>query len=195
MARHQDELVAGGVVVGLERLVADPIEIVAPDPAWLDRYTEMAARLEGVLGETALRIDHVGSTAVPGLMAKPTIDVQVTVADADDEDGFRSAIEGLGLELRFVIDGWRYFRPPGDLPRDWQVHVRTAGSPRQRAALLFRDYLRAHPAQAREYEVLKVGLAEVHETDRIAYNDGKSEWIEAALRRAEAWATACRWEP
>jgi dephospho-CoA kinase len=128
-------------------------------------------------------------------MAKPTIDVQVTVADADDEVGFRSAIEGLGLELRFVVAGWRYFRPPADLPRSWQVHVRTAGSPRQRAALLFRDYLRANPAQAREYEALKLGLAEVHEADRIAYNDGKSEWIEAALRRAEGWAAASHWQP
>jgi GrpB-like predicted nucleotidyltransferase (UPF0157 family) len=194
MARHEDELVAGGVVVGLGRVGADPIEVVAPDPAWPGRYAEMAARLGAVLGETAVRIDHVGSTAVPGLMAKPTIDIQVTVADADDEVGYRSAIEGLGLELRFVIAEWRYFRPPGDLPRTWQVHVRTAGSARQRAALLFRDYLRANPAQAREYEALKLGLAEIHDTDRIAYNDGKSEWIEAALQRAETWATDCHWQ-
>ena len=195
MARQEDLLVAGGVVVGRARVGVDAIEVVAPDPAWPDRYAEMAARLEAVLGETALRIDHVGSTAVPGLMAKPTIDIQVTVADADEEEGFRSAIEGLGLELRFLVAGWRYFRPPADLPRDWQVHVRTAGSARMRAALLFRDYLRANPAQAREYETLKLGLAEVHEADRIAYNDGKGDWIEAALERAEAWATACDWQP
>jgi GrpB-like predicted nucleotidyltransferase (UPF0157 family) len=155
----------------------------------------MAARLRAALGETALRIDHVGSTAVPGLMAKPTIDVMVTVTDADDEVGFRSAIEGLELELRFVIAGWRYFRPPGDTPRSWQVHVRTEGSPRQRAALLFRDYLRANPAEAREYEALKLRVMRMHDTDRIAYNDGKSDWIEAALRRAEAWATSSDWQP
>ena len=195
MTRHEDELVAGGVVVGLGRVGVDPIEVVAPDPAWPVRYAEMAARLAAVLGETALRIDHVGSTAVPGLVAKPTVDIQVTVSDADDDARFRSAIEGLGLELRFVIAGWRYFRPPADLPRSWHVHVRTAGSPRQRAALLFRDYLRSNPAQAREYGAIKVGLAKVHEEDRIAYNDGKSEWIEAALQRAEAWAAACRWQP
>ena len=194
MARHEDLLVAGGIVVGLGRVGADPVEVVAPDPAWPGRFTEMAARLKAVLGETALRIDHVGSTAVPGLMAKPTIDVQVTVADADDDVVFRSAIEGLGLELRFVIAGWRYFRPPVNRPRSWQVHVRTAGSPRQRAALLFRDYLRADPTQAREYEALKLDLA-AHEADRIAYNDGKSDWIEAALRRAEGWAAASDWQP
>ncbi len=195
MATLEEELKAGGVIVGLGRADGDPIEVVAPDPAWPSLFTEIAARLTAALGETALRIDHVGSTAVPGLMAKPIIDVQVTVADADDERTYRSAIEGLGFELRFVIAGWRYFRPPGDLPRRWQIHVRTAGSPRQRATLLFRDYLRANQAEAREYEALKLGLAVVHQADRIAYNDGKSEWIEAVLRRAEAWAAASRWQP
>jgi GrpB-like predicted nucleotidyltransferase (UPF0157 family) len=195
MATLDEELNAGGVIVGRGRADAEPVEVVAPDPAWSSQYAEIADRIEAALGSTALRIDHVGSTAVPGLRAKPIVDVQVTVLDADDEDAYRSVIEGLGFELRFFIAGWRYFRPPADRPRRWQIHVRTAGSPRQRAALLFRDYLRVHPSAAREYEALKLDLARIHETDRVAYNDGKSAWIEATLRRAEAWAAVSHWRP
>jgi len=183
----------GGTILGPER--DDPVEIVPYDTAWPSRFAAWRARIATALGDPALRIEHVGSTAVPGLAAKPVIDIQLSVADVSDEAAYVPAIEALGFGLRYRHrgHGWRYFRPPPGLPRQTQVHVCSAGGEWQRAHLLFRDYLRAHPAEADAYGAVKREAATRHPRDRIAYTDAKGTFILPALERAEAWARVSGW--
>jgi GrpB-like predicted nucleotidyltransferase (UPF0157 family) len=193
MPTFADSIAAGGRQIGPER--NDVVELVPYDPTWPGRFEEMRARLAAALGPTALRIDHVGSTAVPGLGAKPVIDIQVSVPDVDDEAAFVGPIEAQGFGLRWIEPGHRYFRPPPGLPRLWQVHVCTVGSRWERVHLLFRDYLRAHGATAAEYEALKRRLAAENREDRIAYTDAKGPFIDGVVARAEEWAASTGWQP
>jgi len=193
MPTFRESMAAGAQLIGPQR--NDPIELADYDAAWPGRFEQMRARLAAALGNTARRIDHVGSTAVPGLAAKPVIDIQVSVPDVEDEAAFRAPIEAQGFGLRWIDLGHRYFRPPPPLPRDYQVHVCTIGSDWERVHVLFRDYLRSHPATAAEYERLKRGLAARHTWDRIGYNEAKGPFIETVVARAEEWATASGWTP
>lgn len=193
MPTFAESVASGGRQVGRTR--NEPIVVVDYDPAWPERFVEISTRLAGALGARAVRIDHVGSTAVPGLPAKPIVDVQISVPDVEDEPGYLPSIEGQGFDLRWIEPGHRYLRPPPELPRLWQVHVCTVGSDWERVHLLFRDYLRAHPAAAVEYAALKRQLADEYRRDSIAYTDAKGSWIEGALRLAEEWAHATGWRP
>jgi GrpB-like predicted nucleotidyltransferase (UPF0157 family) len=183
----------GGVILGAVR--NDPIEIVDYDPAWPALFEEMRVQLAAALGPTAARIDHVGSTAVPRLAAKPVVDIQVSVPDVEDEPAYRGSIESCGFALRFREPGHRYFRPPPGLSRHWQVHVCTIGSEWERIHLLFRDHLRAHPAEAERYAATKRQAALQHPTDRIAYTDTKEPVINEMVGRAEDWAAVTGWRP
>jgi GrpB-like predicted nucleotidyltransferase (UPF0157 family) len=169
----------------------DPIRVVAYDPAWPGRFRSWRDRLAGALGPAALRIDHVGSTAIPGLPAKPVIDVQVSVADVEDEDAYVAAVEAVGVPLRMREAGHRYFRPE---TREVQVHVCAAGGPWERDHLLFRDFLRARPDMRDDYAALKLALAERFGDDRLAYNDAKTAFILDVVARAGDWAQATGWE-
>ena len=183
----------GGLIRGPER--ADPVEVVAWDPEWPRRYEEMRARLVEALGPLSLRIEHVGSTSIAGIPAKPVIDIQVSVADVEDTDAYREQVEACGFGLRYITAGWRYFRPPPPLPRDYQVHVVQVGSAQERQRLLFRDFMRAHSGEAAEYGRLKLRLAQQDHDDRIQYMDDKAPFIAAVLEAAEAWADATAWQP
>jgi GrpB-like predicted nucleotidyltransferase (UPF0157 family) len=188
-----ESIAAGGRIVGRDR--NEPIELSEYDPARPARFEEMRDRLAAALGEVALRIDHVGSTSVPGLVAKPIVDIQVSVSDVDDEAVYVAPIEALGLEMRWIETGHRYFRAPPPLPRRCQVHVCTVGSDWERRHLLFRDYLRSHPDAARDYGNLKRRLAAEHKWDRIAYTDAKGPFIDATTAKAEVWAAETHWQP
>lgn len=183
------------IVGGSDRVRRDPVKVVDYDPAWPSRFEAWRDRLAAALGSTARRIDHVGSTAVPGLPAKPVIDVQVSVPDIHDEAIYVPAIERVGIAFRSRDAEHRYFRPSGDRPREVQVHVCAAGSRWERVHLLFRDYLRAHPQAADAYAEMKRELAGRHRDDRIAYNEAKTEFILDQLERAEEWADRVRWTP
>jgi GrpB-like predicted nucleotidyltransferase (UPF0157 family) len=180
------------VTEGSER-GGEPIEVVAYDPEWTTRFETWRATLAEVLGDSAVRIEHVGSTAVPGLDAKPIVDVQISVARLDDEDTYVSPIESVGLQLRTRDAERRFFRPSPDRPRDIHVHVCEVGSEWEREHLLFRDYLRAHPADCRAYAANKRAAAVHWRDDRIAYTDAKSEVILPVLERAQEWARATGW--
>lgn len=180
-------------MLGAER--ADPIEVVEDDPLWPERFEEMRARLAAALGSTAIRIEHVGSTAVPGLAAKPVVDIQVSVPDVEDEPAYREAIESCGFALRYCEPGHRYFRPPRPLPRLWHIHVCAVGGEWERVHLLFRDYLRCHPVAVKRYAVMKREMAVVHRNESIAYTDAKSPLIDEMLVRAEDWAAETGWRP
>ena len=140
--------------------------IVEPDPGWTDLFEQYKAKLAYALGPVALRIDHVGSTAVPGLPAKPVIDIQVSVRDVTDESGYRPAIESVGWPLRAREPDHRFFRPPASEERSVHVHVCSAGSEWEREHLLFVAFLRAHPEQAAGYGRLKRELARRFGRDR-----------------------------
>lgn len=182
------------------------IEIVSYRERWPREFAEIAAPLRRALGDLALRIDHIGSTSVPGLAAKDVIDVQVTVRDLDGR--IEVALAPLGYHRRPDLKDDH--RPPGmDGPdSDWQkqffappagqrrtnLHVRMQGRPNQRYPLLFRDYLRAHPASAEAYARLKLALAQVFDDTR-AYADAKDPACDLIALAAEGWARATAWTP
>ncbi|HEX2141807.1 MAG TPA: GrpB family protein [Candidatus Limnocylindria bacterium] len=181
------------IVGGSDRSTTDPIRIVDYDPAWPTLFQEWCGRLAEALGDGATRIDHVGSTAVPCLAAKPIIDVQISVPDVNDEATYVSAIERAGVAFRARDPEHRYFRPSGDRPRAVQVHVCQAGSGWERTHLLYRDFLRANPETRDAYAALKRDLAARYRDDRIAYTEAKTSFILDTMSRAAAWAAQSGW--
>jgi GrpB-like predicted nucleotidyltransferase (UPF0157 family) len=181
------------------------VAIVDYDPTWPDQFEQLAAALRRHLGDGVVGIDHIGSTAVPGLAAKDVIDLQVTVADLADADRLAPAFERAGY---LATPYRRDHQPAGDRSdpgrwekRLWQspprarrvnVHVRVAGWPNQRYALLFRDYLRAHARAGAAYARLKRGLAERFGDDLAAYTDLKDSACDLIVVAAETWAAAGR---
>lgn len=188
--------VLGALYPGIELIGGpgrDPVEVVAYDPDWPRRFGGRRDRLVDSLGPVALRIDHIGSTSVPGLAAKPVVDVQVSVSDPEAEDRYVPAIEGLGVPLRAREPDHRYFRPPPGRPRDVQIHVCRSGSPWESDHLRIRDYLLANAAARSAYQTLKLELAERFHNDRLAYNESKTAFILDTLEAAEEWAAASGW--
>jgi len=167
-----------------------PIEVVSYDPAWPLRFAALRAPLAEALAGVAERIEHVGSTAVPGLAAKPIVDVQVAVADPDGEELFRPALERLGYVLRVREPGHQMFRTPA---LDVHVHVWRAGGEDERRHLLFRDWLRRDDADRARYEGVKRALAAREWDDMNAYADAKSPVIMEIMERAERWAAQTGW--
>lgn len=181
---------------GLELIGAgggDSIEVVPYDDGWPHLFRHLRNELESALGAHARLIEHIGSTAVPGLAAKPVIDIQVSVADVDNEEAFVPAVESLDMPLRGREPGHRYFRPPAGEPRLAQIHVCDAGSAWESDHLLFRDYLREHSAGRDAYAALKEELANRYPDDRLAYNEAKTGFILDTLEDARLWADAVGW--
>ncbi len=154
------------------------LEVVEYNPEWPRRFEAERALLSGVLGTVAVEIHHVGSTAVPGLAAKPIIDMVVEVTDLAALDALNADLERIGYEAKseFGIAGRRYFRKGGD-QRTHHVHAFVRGDLNIARHLAFRDYLRAHPGIRQEYGALKKSLAAqcAHDSDR--YCAGKEAWI------------------
>ena len=153
------------------------VEVAAYDASWPGRYQRWRDRLVARrLADTALRIEHVGSSAVPGLAAKPTIDVQVSVADLDDESRYVAPIEQAGVQLRSRDALHRFLRPFAGQPREVHVHVCQAGSDWECEHLLFRDYLRSHPAARDASDPGGNNTQHVHVVpdDRIARTEAKN---------------------
>jgi GrpB-like predicted nucleotidyltransferase (UPF0157 family) len=168
---------------------ADDQPAVGPyDESWPGRYAEWAARLATELGPVAERIEHVGSTSVPGLAAKPVIDIQLSVADVAAEDRYRGPLERTGVQLRYRDDEHRFFRPVAGRPWDVHVHVCGTGSDWERRHLLLRDYLRASPAARAAYAEVKLTSSGRWGGDRMGYNAAKTGVILDLLAEAEAWA-------
>jgi GrpB-like predicted nucleotidyltransferase (UPF0157 family) len=173
----------------------DLIEIVAYDPQWPARFESWRHRLAAALGPVARHIDHFGSTSIPGLPAKPVIDIQVRVDDMTREELYVPQIEALGVQLRSRDDDHRFFRPFAGMPRDVHIHVCNLGSEWARKDLLFAAYLRQDPAAREEYLRGKELAAARWADDRIAYTEAKTEVINAISPRAEEWARKTGWTP
>jgi GrpB-like predicted nucleotidyltransferase (UPF0157 family) len=176
--------------------VGDRVEIVKYDSTWPERFRQLATQLRDALGETAHRIDHIGSTAVPGLDAKPVIDIQVSVADLEPLTAYDRAITSLGYVFRSDNPDRtkRYFRETPGKPRT-HIHVRWCGSWAEQFALLFRDFLRAHPAEAERYAALKYDLAARYGEDREGYTEAKGPFIWELMKDADRWSKAVGWHP
>ena len=150
--------------------------------------------MRAALGDVALRIDHIGSTAVPGLDAKPIIDIQISVTDFEPLDAFRVPLQGIGYVFRSENPERtkRYFREsPGQ--RRTHVHVRRSGSWAEQFALLFRDFLRAHADEAQRYAALKHSLAALYLDERDRYTEAKEPFIWELMRRADRWSQDVGW--
>lgn len=164
----------------------EPVLVVEYDPGWPRRYEEEEGRIVAALGELAVGIEHVGSTAVPELGGKPVIDIMVGVARFEDGEQCVGPLEGLGYEYlgEFGIPGRLYFRK--GIPRRCQIHLVEHGSDFWERHLLFRDFLRGHPEIAAEYYSLKKELAARYRTDREAYTEAKTHFIRSVEERARA---------
>jgi GrpB-like predicted nucleotidyltransferase (UPF0157 family) len=180
------------VVPGSDR-GGDPHEVTSYDPGWAALFNGWRDRLAAALGSLPARIEHVGSTAVPGLAAKPVIDILVSVPDVDDEQAYLAALESAGLVLRLRESGHRFLWPPRGRARDAHIHVCGAGSAWERDHLLFRDYLRAHPEGRARYAVLKQDLISRWRHDRMAYGAAKTAFVLDTLESAELWAQSVGW--
>jgi GrpB-like predicted nucleotidyltransferase (UPF0157 family) len=187
------------------------ITILRYQPSWPAEFSALASPIRLTLGDLALRIDHIGSTSVPGLDAKDIIDIQLTVRSFQDFKPVQSALERLGYTLRtgFTADHhppgfrgaateWekRYFDPPAG-QRPTHLHVRAEGRANQRYALLFRDYLRAHPMAAAGYAALKRTLARYHghSNDHTPYVEIKDPVCDVIMAAAYEWAERTAWAP
>lgn len=166
------------------------IVIVASDPAWTRRFEAERTRIGDALGGFAVRLDHIGSTAVPGLPAKPIVDIQVSVRDVEHEDSYRPSLERAGYEFRVREAAHRMFRTPGC---DVHVHVCDRSGRWERRHLLFRDWLRASVADRQTYADTKRALAQRDWPTMDHYADAKSGVITDIMSRAEAWARWSDW--
>lgn len=159
----------------------EPVVLCEYTNAWLLSASNWIKRIRSALSAIDVEIDHVGSTAVPGLLAKPVIDLQVQVPDLSDESAYVPPLETLGLVRRARGNDFRFLRPPTGQQRDVHVHVCEKGSRWARDHLTFRDALRVDSARATEYGNLKSGLAQTNGHDRAAYNAGKASFIRKVI--------------
>jgi GrpB-like predicted nucleotidyltransferase (UPF0157 family) len=173
------------------------IEIVPYDCRWPARFDAEAARIREALGSLALRVEHVGSTSVPCLAAKPVIDIQVSVASLATLDLYETPLAQLGYG--HVAVGafdlvYPYFRKPAAWPSTHHLHLCVVGSGQELRHLAFRDHLRAHPAVAAEYVALKRSLAAIHDgatfESRERYSLAKTPFVNAVLEQALPGALA-----
>ncbi|MFI1193706.1 dephospho-CoA kinase [Micromonospora sp. NPDC020750] len=182
------------------------VRLTEPDPTWPQQYARLAARIRHAIAPADLRIDHIGSTAVSGLAAKDVIDIQLTVPSLAEADGsLADRLAAAGFP-RLPGQWWDNPRPEGcdrwekrlhgsaDPDRPVNLHLRPAGSPGWRYALLMRDHLRADPDQQAAYLALKRELA-ASAPDTVTYTTAKDPWFDEEHHLAEEWAARSGWRP
>lgn len=180
---HTEEEIRAYTIGELQPL-SDRIPMLDYDPRWPDLFAREAARIRSALGELALRIEHAGSTAVPGLPAKPVIDLLLVVADTAREETYLPALEAAGYVLRIREVNWyqhRMFKGPDT---DINLHVFSAGCPEIDRMLIFRDRLRSHPADRDRYAAVKLDLARKKWKYVQNYADAKAAVIEEIMAAA-----------
>lgn len=163
----------------------EPVAVLPYDPAWADWFEEVRTVVDAALAQVPHRVEHVGSTAVRGLAAKPILDVDVVVPGPAEVPAAIEGLAGVGYAHRgdLGVPGREAFAwPPGS--RRHHLYVLVEGARELRRHLAFRDALRADPALAREYAALKLELARRHGGDREAYTEAKGAFVERALHAA-----------
>jgi dephospho-CoA kinase len=181
--------------------VSRDYELVPYRPAWADDAQRILKRLEIACGPKALRIDHIGSTAVPGMDATDVIDVQITVRSLDVADGLNDALANAGYpRIETITTDWPHTGDPAlwrkrfhcaaDPGRPANIHVRVDGWPGQQFALLFKDWLTANPGVQEDYVAAKRRALSAHD-----YAEAKEPWFAEAYPRACEWAESTGWRP
>ena len=167
-----------------------PVELKQSDPAWAEAARLEAMRLAAALGEAIITVHHIGSTAIPGIRAKPILDLVPVVSSLETLENFRPVSEELGYlwHGEYGLPGRRFCTLDDPLTgrRRVQIHCYEQGSPEIVRHLAFRDYLRSNPDVARAYDAEKARCRDLHPLDSHAYTDCKDAWI----RRIEALALA-----
>ncbi len=167
--------------------VESPAIVVADyDPAWPERFRREAAKIRAALGEAALAIEHIGSTSVPGLAAKPIVDVLLVVEDSSNEASYVPALEGAGYVLRVRERDFHEHRMLRTAARDVHVHFFSPGSPEIDRYLLLRDHLRDNEEDRELYARTKRDLAKRDWPSMDHYAEAKTEVIEGIIARAAA---------
>jgi GrpB-like predicted nucleotidyltransferase (UPF0157 family) len=188
--------------------MASPV-VVDYDPSWAGRGLAIAAQVQAAAGPLALHVEHIGSTSIPGMMAKPIFDLQATVTDLNcAEEELGRPLSLLGFELMPYrhdhvpagyddpSESWvkRMWARRGHAEPDVNLHVRLAGSGNERLALLFRDWFRAHPEAVPGYALFKRDLAQAT-GDIGVYTDIKDSIVDMVVAIAESWAADTGWSP
>jgi GrpB-like predicted nucleotidyltransferase (UPF0157 family) len=173
----------------------DPIIVTPYDHSWKDQFMQIGVSIRKVLGDTAVRIDHIGSTAVEGLDAKPIIDIQISVISLEPMI-YKPMLESIGyIHRRGNPDKTkRYFRESDSLRRT-HIHIREHGSWSEQFAILFRDYLRSNSDDCKKYAKVKFQLATLYRNDRNRYVDEKEPIIWDIVSKANKWSQEIGWKP
>lgn len=183
------------------------IVIVPYKPSWRDEFMSIGIPLRSALGDMALRIDHIGSTSIPGLAAKDIIDIQISTLGLSQD--IEEVLHQIGYSRVEHIthdhfppgcdnsrNEWRkWVFKPHVIQRPTNVHVRISGRANQRYPLLFRDYLREHPLSAKAYERVKEALVKFQRQDKDFYYEVKDPVCDLIIAGAEQWAAVKRWKP
>jgi len=165
------------------------VTVVPHDARWSCLFEEEAYELATIFGEEVVQVHHIGSTAIPGIYAKPIVDVLVEVRDIEKIEACdqQMAERGYFPKGEFGIHGRRFFIKGNEGRRTHHVHVFQVGDAEAERHLAFRDYLRVHPEEAQAYSRLKQHLASRFPNDIDSYMDGKDDWIKETERKARAW--------
>ena len=165
------------------------VTLVPHSADWAGTAKQESARLALAIGETLVTVHHIGSTSIPAIMAKPTVDLLPIVRDLVSLDARREAVEGLGYDWcgEFGLAGRRFLRLTAGGKRLFNVHCYEQSNPDVVRHLAFRDYLRAYPEVAKKYEAEKIRAAKLQPDDVLLYNDAKNDWIKEIEKRALAW--------
>lgn len=184
MARTEEEIAA--YTIGELRPLTEPILIADYDPTWPALFEREAERIRRALGDRVVALEHVGSTSVPGLAAKPRIDVLLVVPDSSDEPAYVPALEAAGYVLRIREPDWHQHRVLKGPDTDVNLHVFSPGCVEIERMLRFRDWLRANDVDRALYERTKRELATRPWKHVQHYADAKTEVVEQILARAGA---------
>ncbi len=171
------------VTIGPLEPLDGPVTLHEYDARWPERFACEAERIRRALGAGVLGLEHVGSTSVPGLLAKPRIDILLVVADPADEASYVPALEAAGYRLRVREPDWHEHRRFNRTDMELNLHVFGPGSAEVERLVRFRDRLRGHPQDRERYAAAKRELAARHWRHTQDYADAKSEVIEAILAR------------
>jgi len=167
--------------------VSHPVIIVDYDPRWPILYEDEKDRIRGIIGHKVLAIEHIGSTAVPGLGAKPIVDIMACVRGSSDADECVPILRNIGYDDVTPQEGnpdWYYCLGKGTHNMGYHLHLMRYMSDFSRKHILFREYLRAHPDAAQQYLELKRGMAARYGSDRVAYTESKTSFVESVVARA-----------
>ena len=164
------------------------VGVVSYNPNWKKMYKEESEKIKNILNDIIVDIHHIGSTAIPGIKAKPVIDVLVEVKNIEAVDQYNHKVEELGYEVmgEYGIPKRRFFRKGGN-KRTHHIHIFQAGNEEIERHINFKEYLITHPDKAREYSKLKEKLVNKYTYDVENYINGKSDFIKEIDRKAKLW--------